>query len=443
MAWVQSDTVNGKEYFTLCDNVAGRKIRYRINVKHYSKAKWERAHDAVLSCLDVATLGTVDAKGIKIRVQDFLDSPVDVQQQVKDSRRISTRAYAPPSPGAITWEALMGSYLEEFTATSGTCPLWQQAVKKQVETVLAFLSSRGVRTYDQLTRETAREYPAWRGSFRWPTDTRDKEKAVSAEIIKKELIRWACAIRYGVRHYGIQERYTLEGVQAKRTTENTKLVTPFTIQECQAILKNLSERAENEKSWYTHDTVLLALLTGMENKAISNMTREWWLLDLGLLRIYDKAVSGVIDAKTQSRGREVPICHTMREIYQRGHIFTRPGIRGRLGAVPSTAARFMEHALSQAETATGIKDVNLHRFRHTFATQRLSSGWEMARVSKMLGHASISTTSNVYAKYAYSETDQGFEGMVKAHAQTVKWLEVDYFGTSPQLLSKGPTASNI
>lgn len=40
---------------------------------------------------------------------------------------------------------------------------------------------------------------------------------------------------------------------------------------------------------------------------------------------------------------------------------------------------------------------HLHMFRHTFATRQLQAGVPVAVVSKLLGHASISTTYNIYA----------------------------------------------
>jgi len=45
----------------------------------------------------------------------------------------------------------------------------------------------------------------------------------------------------------------------------------------------------------------------------------------------------------------------------------------------------------------GEWDMNLHTFRHTFATRQLQARVPVAVVSKILGHGSISTTLNIYA----------------------------------------------
>jgi len=49
---------------------------------------------------------------------------------------------------------------------------------------------------------------------------------------------------------------------------------------------------------------------------------------------------------------------------------------------------------------------NLHTFRHTFATRQLHAGVPVGTVSKLLGHASVSTTLNIYAHVLIEHMDQ-------------------------------------
>lgn len=44
----------------------------------------------------------------------------------------------------------------------------------------------------------------------------------------------------------------------------------------------------------------------------------------------------------------------------------------------------------------GLKDVNLHALRHTFASRLLELGEEMRVIQELLGHAKISTTADIY-----------------------------------------------
>lgn len=45
----------------------------------------------------------------------------------------------------------------------------------------------------------------------------------------------------------------------------------------------------------------------------------------------------------------------------------------------------------------GIKDVNLHALRHTFATMLLEAGVNLKIVQELMGHARVSTTADVYS----------------------------------------------
>jgi integrase len=53
-----------------------------------------------------------------------------------------------------------------------------------------------------------------------------------------------------------------------------------------------------------------------------------------------------------------------------------------------------------------VVDGNLHMFRHTFATRQLHAGVPIAVVSRLLGHASISTTLNIYAHVLAEHLEQ-------------------------------------
>jgi site-specific recombinase XerD len=49
--------------------------------------------------------------------------------------------------------------------------------------------------------------------------------------------------------------------------------------------------------------------------------------------------------------------------------------------------------------------VTIHTLRHTFATRLVQNGVSLAKVSKLLGHASI-TTSEIYAHLAPNEASE-------------------------------------
>lgn len=54
------------------------------------------------------------------------------------------------------------------------------------------------------------------------------------------------------------------------------------------------------------------------------------------------------------------------------------------------------HRFHVALSAAGLPRQRFHDLRHACATLRLEQGEELAVVSRILGHASITTTANVY-----------------------------------------------
>jgi len=285
---------------------------------------------------------------------------------------------------------------------------------------LSFFEQRKISHYNKLRQEAIIEYIDWRNK-------KGGGKA-AADTINQELRRLGSVIKHGVKYCGWQERYLLDGVKVKPTPQNTKAVKPFEISEVKTILAWLKANADLTGNWYIHDMALLSVCSGMEAKALSLLTQEWFKMDLGIIRVYDKLVSGVLDAKTQNRARDIPLTPTMRKLYERGYIFKRPAKKkGRVAAGLTWIHHYSSRTFERCEQETFIPDVNWHRFRHTCATARLSAGWQLVRVSRMLGHSNVNTTASHYAEYDLSASPMGFEGMLKVYADFVRWLDEGYF----------------
>jgi integrase len=312
-------------------------------------------------------------------------------------------------------ETVFKSYFTDYARPGINSQTAIIRARRHCDILLEFLREHGIKNYAKLQRDIMAKYPEWRNSHR-----KDQiNRAVSADTVNQELNRMAAIIRHGVKYHNWRERYLLDGIRVKATTENTKAVRPFEIAEIKKIFKWLREYSKKKKNCHLHDMLLLALCSGLEAKALNLMQRNWFKMELGLLRVYDKLVSGVIDAKTQNRARDIPFCPTVLKLYERGYIFNR--------ASRSAFKTWAENKLIKAEQATGIRDINLHRFRHTCATMRLSAGWQLIRVSRMLGHSTVNTTAKHYAEYDYSASSAGFEGMMQVYGDFVRWVDEEYF----------------
>lgn len=88
---------------------------------------------------------------------------------------------------------------------------------------------------------------------------------------------------------------------------------------------------------------------------------------------------------------------------ENGYIFTQDDGKP---MNPQTWTRWM----SDFGQRHGLPHVNPHAFRHTAASVLIASGTDVVTVSRMLGHASVTTTENYYshlieeAKAAASDT---------------------------------------
>lgn len=66
---------------------------------------------------------------------------------------------------------------------------------------------------------------------------------------------------------------------------------------------------------------------------------------------------------------------------------------------------------------TKIEGLTLHWFRHTYATQYIEAGTDIAWVSRQLGHASIKTTMDLYGRGAKPKNPSAVEAMNAFHRQ--------------------------
>jgi integrase len=76
--------------------------------------------------------------------------------------------------------------------------------------------------------------------------------------------------------------------------------------------------------------------------------------------------------------------------------------------------RRMNELFTQALTRAGVPHIRLHDSRHTFATWLLQAGVSLKTVSDQLGHASISTTADIYAHVTAAVARQAADALNQA-----------------------------
>lgn len=101
------------------------------------------------------------------------------------------------------------------------------------------------------------------------------------------------------------------------------------------------------------------------------------------------------DPKSADSRREVPLSPSMRKVLQARRraedVYVVSGHTDRT-VEPRTMQRHFKTVLRRA----GIRDLNFHALRHTFATRCIERGFDVKSLSMVMGHADVKTTLNIY-----------------------------------------------
>jgi integrase len=187
-------------------------------------------------------------------------------------------------------------------------------------------------------------------------------------------------------------------------------VEPLSVDMQRGILKRLRDMRHE-----LHDSVLLLLLTGMRIGELEGLAPENIRGNAIVLHGESVGHAKPLTGKTASAVRRLPICPTAAKIFERGHIF-------------KAAAKNIRQAIKRYSFAKEFKGIHPHRFRHTFAVNKLlSQTATLEMVKYQLGHSDISTTANDYGEFIPEHFKAGFEEAIKERRELVEWLENGYF----------------
>ena len=77
------------------------------------------------------------------------------------------------------------------------------------------------------------------------------------------------------------------------------------------------------------------------------------------------------------------------------------------GSTRPLEPRTMQNRIKTYQRAAGLEPRNFHTLRHTFATRWMEKGFDVKTLSRVLGHADVATTLNVYV-HPSLETMRGY-----------------------------------
>ena len=116
------------------------------------------------------------------------------------------------------------------------------------------------------------------------------------------------------------------------------------------------------------------------------------------------------DVKTLSSNRIIPIPTNLYELLRRKQQSSDTFvIRGKL--YDFTDPRTFQYNFHRYLRACGIRNVNYHAVRHTFATRCVEAGMDIKTLSEILGHASVNITLNTYVHSSLERKRAQLEAM--------------------------------
>lgn len=395
----------------------GKKIKYKLwePEQGISKPDFEsmvkKAHGTVKQCIPFEDRSDVQGKDIREKVQLFLN--LNPQKQ-----RILQNSGFDPKPRIKTEELLkMKDLLLRYQKECNDRHKYKSVFLNDGY-ILMWLKFLGLHspelTYAQFTKKTVEAYVEWRKDYRLPNDIRTGR--VSAETINKEIgeamrcVQWARAMRIVNEDYNAFYK-----VKQKKTTENTKVRAPHSMEE-QLKLLDWVRIAGNP---WAHDAFLLLLITGMRVGDWETLERVNFNEAEGMIEIHQLVVGGMqTGGKTANASRTLTLTPTLKILAERGYIFER--------TEKMTRGERLANFLRRIRNIDPVPfKSHPHLLRHTFATNFASSYPEqLAHLSAIMGHSSLQTTIDNYAVFARQSNHHQRRQMHIAH---IDFLENHYF----------------
>ncbi len=262
--------------------------------------------------------------------------------------------------------------------------------------------------------------------------------AAKADILRKHL--YPEFGRLSLNKIGSRE---IEAFKAKKLGEGLK---PKTVNNATSVLRTCLSFAidwgrlehlpkfkrlkqqEPKRDFYTYEEGerLLAACDGQDRVLLATMMRSglrrgeilaltWDDIDLVRKKIFVRgsAWKGFVDTPKSGHNREVTIPSSLLTILTayRGLRYLRGGLVFTDAEGKMLTRDSIKHCLPRACRAAGLRVINLHGLRHSYASQLIIAGAPLKAVQELLGHSDIATTM----KYAHLSPS--------VHADTVALLD--------------------
>lgn len=204
-------------------------------------------------------------------------------------------------------------------------------------------------------------------------------------------------------------------VRVRRTKAETKKIEAFTVEEQRAIESEIV-RSDDRR---LHG-ILLCLYTGLRIGELLGLTWNDVDLNRGVIKITktvyrEKDEHGTwqlcIDTpKTKASDRVIPLPEYITDMLRQGLETSKTPyvIENKKGERMSI--RSYQYMFEKLTERAGVRKLNFHALRHTFATRAIECGMDIKTVADIMGHQNATITLN---RYAHCMLDHKIEMMQK------------------------------
>jgi len=204
-------------------------------------------------------------------------------------------------------------------------------------------------------------------------------------------------------------------MRVRRTKAETKKIEAFTVEE---------QRALETEILRSHDKrlhgILLCLYTGMRIGELLGLTWSDIDFDKGIVKITktvyrEKNGSGawqlcVDTPKTKASDRVIPLPEYITNMLRQDHESTQTPYVVENKKSERMSIRSYQYIFEKLTERAGVRKLNFHALRHTFATRAIECGMDIKTVADIMGHQNASITLN---RYAHCMLDHKIEMMQK------------------------------
>ena len=204
-------------------------------------------------------------------------------------------------------------------------------------------------------------------------------------------------------------------IRVRRTKVETKKIEAFTVEEQRAIEMEIS-RSDDRR---LHG-ILLCLYSGLRIGELLGLTWSDVDLERGVIKITktvyrEKDESGIwqlcVDTpKTKASDRVIPLPEYITNMLRQDYELAKTPYIVENKKGERMSIRSYQYIFEKLTERAGVRKLNFHALRHTFATRAIECGMDIKTVADIMGHQNASITLN---RYAHCMLDHKIEMMQK------------------------------